>query len=524
MIYNNGTDQVAGLWDSGKDIGFTPTVPVNVTGDIDTNGGSYLGDVTVTGTMAQFYLQMQGLGDITSTKGHAASSTSPEFYSYHMHKPPKFQTFTRTSFYAPVKSVRIDQGDRPDSERLTIALDNSCPGLQVDTLKRRAEVPMQLGDLETNVCFFEGTGFEVTSGESPALSPRELRLECLGMADNLLRMEWIAPTDYGSSLDAPGQGWLWPDAVRHLFETAGFDPTTQVVIEEEASYAFRLWMDGGSGGPDGGSGVSSGHEQATMQGLRWKPNPLTPIFEFAAFLIGDVLGWHFYWDRDQHLWRVYKRPDPLNPNDTDKFNPKVSFYGDGILCGPVDIGGIPSYPHRGLMTKTERPVCTTLVATAYLNEAQVLTKDELKQALANEQADPHPQDPVIKTEPRWVLCTLVNKAGITGDPANPDYLGRDRAKLVIANHCGTRTALKWITKRLFQDNCYGRVFAEWEAPWGDPSTVFLRKWDAVTIDSSADGSNELWMLDRIEPQWEHDTIRSARYRASLYRPDVPPPR
>jgi len=533
--FNNGTDQVAGFWDSPVQSPYPLSLPVRAGADIDANEGSYTLDAQVDEAKktVQFYLTMTGQGDVdggdtgtdpvTPKKG---STTSPELYGYSFYKPSKFQEFTRTSFLAPVLSVSINRAGAPDSEHLTALLDNSCPNSDVDYLKRRAEIPLQIGDLDTNDCLFEGTCFQVTSGEAPAQHPRTLRLEAAGMADSLLRMEWFNVVDFGvTSLDQPNLPWFWTDVVRFCFEACGFDPVTQVVIEEESKYGFRLWADGGAGGNRGGNGAGAGHEAGSVPGQRWLPRPGTPVYEFLSMLVYEILGWHFFWDCQDHLWRVYKRPDPTNPQDATKFTPKCAFVSHLTGSCSHDVNGMWTAAHQGLQIETTRPYCSTIVATSQWPSAQIASRAELKAALEKASSgDPHPEDPLIKMEMRRQWTTLRNPLCTGSDYTHPDYLGRERLRVMKLDQLATRDAVAFVSKRIYYDLCFGRVWCDFEADWGDPVTCRLRKWDAVQMDSGLNGALELWLIDSIEPQWRNDRVRRAHYRASLYRADVMPPR
>lgn len=542
--YNNG----AGLYDDAQPLLGGATLPFWAQPDGDLNGGTIENMLFdgLTGTpfalpppalkSIQYGIYLRGKGDIAAS-GDVGSSTSPELYGYALHKPAVFLTVPRTETRVRLLDIAPDFGSSPEEERATIRVSNTRG--QVDAFRRRSDVPLIVEDDETGVVFFEGTATEIVSSESPSQSPPDLKIEAAGMADNLLRTEWTADSpDFGKDpYDQAGRGWRPGDIIRHVFMCGGFDPQTQVVIEEEDVWfapgtdrEFRIWLEGDAGGTRGASGKIGASD--SVAGSRWKPHETSAVYEWQSWFIKDILGWNFYWDRQNHLWRVYKRPRPDVALDLPKFAPKAAFYNNRMQATAAP-DGLPSHPHSDFETRSSRPLCSTLIGFTFLSEeASVPVAFAAPNGGSGgllqitNQADSSPADAPRQSKTRRIPCTLTNrKAYYPADPTNnPDYLGRNRFRQAPLVQATSREALEWMTRNLYYDICFGRLWGQFISWWGDPYTAYLRKWDTILIDSGEGGVMEKWLIDRIEPQWSQDKVRRARYTVSLFREDVPPPR
>jgi hypothetical protein len=546
-FYNGAPNSTAGaayLYDSPINLPFAPTVMPFEAIDVDLNGGSGTYGIADPATGAnwvpggsaqfQFYAAFQGLGDIPGPG--LASSTTPEIYRFAFEKPALYQTLVRNTVATPVQSVTIDTGDSAEAERLTLELDNSRSQHrtdigrigQLEAFAHRPHIPLAIIDGGAGNYWFEGTAFGVKSGEAPSRKPRSLGIEARGMAYSLMRhqVSELIP-DFGADPLDNLQPWFWDDALVRSFMACGFD-ASQVVIEEAAQYRFRFWETGNVGGVTGGSGATAGHNQA--MGTRWKPAPYSIWYEFIAHIIEDVLGWHFTWDKRDHCWHIYKRPNPSISVDQYKLTPKATFYNTTAEARKVRDNILPSYAHAGLEFETEPPKFTSFIISAAVLESGILSREGVSNVIINaSNGGALPTDPAFEVTDRRISCTFDNFNGYANaahpnpDMTSPDYLGEalvGSMSLSVPN----REAMHFIGRNIFYENCFGHLAATWESWWGDYVTANLRKWDVVILDSGPHFESEMWFIDRIEPKWSRDTNIRAKYRAWKLRWDAPPPR
>lgn len=545
-----GGNTQSGLYDSPWDFGYTgPTVPVTTQVEYDANGCGVFWNVfdadssptpqTLTpwvsdGTKRriQFGIGFTGLADIAGPV--LASSQTPEFYGYQIDKPAGFLTTERDPIELPVLKVQIAFGDNAEAERLTLELANDEG--QCEDFEERAEIPLLLCDDETEIVYFEGTAHEVETTECPAVDPGHVRIEALGMADNGLRTHWsLDAPDFGKDPnDAQMRAWLAAPTIRRVFNAEGFQDS-QVVIEEESDYLanFRWWNTptsgggrnaAGGGGPSSALGDGATAEETPLR--RWKPRESTAINEFAEFIIRDVLGWHYYWNRQESRWHVYRRPDPNNALDVsrNKFVPKVEFYDDST----VPTGLYPSYTHSGLRKRTQRPICTTVQLLTTQTVTNIATRTALNAALlaaATNSDSSNAADPVIQKIPRVMLSQpFDNKKGYRNpyndppDIGHPDWLGKKRLRVFPAVECCTDDATEWLGRRLYEDYTIGWVRRTMKADWGDIHTAYLRKWDVVLVNRIPHYFME------AEPEFDCDRVKRAQYSLVQLRDDVRAPR
>ena len=521
------------LFDGAIDLHAFPGIPINAMIDADANGGTLAWQLldpttlipwqpdTPTCNLCQMCVAMAGLGD---GGGGIASSQTPEFYGYALDKGFGYYTVNRQTVTTSATSVRIDKSDKAETERLTLTIDNSLG--QVQQFEERGNIPLTVVDNLTGLTLFEGTATGVEAGE--AVKPAQvLTLECAGMIDKLRRKHFtdLAPNFGKDPYDNQGRGYYWSSAVYWAFAMGGFDPS-QVVIENVATYDFRLWDDGGGGGTRGGAGSATGDGHVTnsgMEGPRWKPKFDTTPDDFLQSLLCDWLGWDYAWNTLDHRWHCWKRPLPTNPIEWN-YNPVCSFWDSVADAAQYDNSGLPIYIHSKARSQTTRPQYTTVIASAILNEAQILSRAELQAALVAAQGgNSNASDPLIKTLPRTVSCAYDNKAGYPGPTnqppniAHPDYLGEPCTRwFTIA--APSRDALEWWTRMVGYDLTHGYVYKEFVADWGDAITLSLRKWTRVFFNGRPA------FIDHVEADWARDSNRRANYRVSIARADAPPPR
>jgi hypothetical protein len=536
--FANGTAPVAQTWDSPIDVRgrigqpFPPLAPIVYNIETDLNGcrGWFNVMNADTGqpwasdgasTRMQFTFGMNGIGDIPGPG--LGSSRTPEMYNYSIDKQAFFFATPRQSRLATVSSITIDHGDSPEAERLSVTSEDESAYM---LYKHRADIPLVLGDIETGIVYFEGTAFEVEASECPAQTPNALHIEASGMVDNLLRTAWsdTAP-DFGiDTYDSQHRGWLAADVIRQCFESAGESPDN-VVIEEENVYlkGFRLWNAPAAGGTRGSSdsGIGGGHDTSNPLLGRWHPRPGAAIHEFTDFFIRSVLGWHWYRDRAAGKWRIYKRPDPANPLDNSKMTPKVEFTTS--LRTPT--GNFPTYGHSHLTFRTKRPRCSTILLATLMYRSEIPDRATLNNLLRQEQTGlGNPEDPILRTELKSMFAPFTNIKGYANpqnrfpDITHPDFLGQNRTVLIPAIECNTVDAVEWVGRRLFEDSCFGYIYGQLEADWGDAHTSALRKWDVVLL------NGEKFYFHQAEPQWAAGKPHRAHYTLSKWRPDAKPPR
>lgn len=539
----------AGFWDEPFDIKnrtgypFPPTLPITMSVESIENGGEttwelwnpdanegaggpYSSDGVA--TRVQPGVGMVGLGDIPGPG--LGSSTSPEFFSYTLDKPAKFETVSRSEVFLPVMAVGMDLGDSPEAERLTIHLDNSQG--QAEAWTNRAVIPLELVDIDSDLLLFEGNAIQVHATRCSSERPDSVTIEACGMVDNLLRFEWsgVPPNFERDPNDTQSKGWPMGDIIRQCFESAG-ESAEDVVIEEEETYLrypdgkpFRLWTSPGESPSTGG-----GHEGGATPASRWQPRSGTPVHEFTDFFIRDILGWHWSRSREDRKWHIFKRPDPNNPLDEFKFTPLVEFYDDAH----PPTGDVPNiYKHAKMQEEVQRPRCTTILIKTIWNRNSVATRQELNERLNDATPDTGEGDvpgasPLVTAEPKLTILPFTNYRGYPNpknnppDTTHPDFMGENRSREIKIIQGNTPEALNWIGRRVYYDNCFGYVFRTLEADWGDAYTYNLRKYDPVIVNGT------LWLIDRIEPEWGgggSDVVRRARYRVSQFREDAPPPR
>ncbi len=537
IAFANGSAYPAQLWDSPISVTgriglpFAPLAGISSNIEADANGCSGRWTVINADTGApwesdgeskrmQFTVAMQGIGDIAGPG--LGSSRTPEIYNYSIDKHAFFFATPRQTLLTPVRSVTFDSGDSPEAERLSVSIFNP---VAYQIYKHRADIPLEIGDDETQLLYFEGNAFEVEATACPAQTPNGLHIQASGMADNLVRTCWSdAAPDFGVDTHDPNhQGWLVADVIRQCFESAGENPN-DVVIEEEERYlkGFRLWNAPAGGGTRGeGSGLGGGHDTSNPVIGRWHPRPGAAINEFTDFFIRSILGWNWYRDRRDRRWHIYKRPDPANPLDRDKMEPKVEFVSGGFRA----TGLRPAYTHSHLTFRTKRPRCSTILLATLLWRSEIPDRATLDTVLRRTQSGTgNPEDPIIKTELKSMFVPFTNILGYANvrnrrpDVTHPDFLGQNRTVLIPAIECNTIEAVEWVGRRLFEDNCFGYVWGQFEADWGDKYTYGLRKWDVVLI------NGEKYYFYQAEPEWEDGTPRRAHYTVTKWRPDAKPPR
>jgi hypothetical protein len=512
--------------------------------------------------MPEVSIRLRGRRDIKAkhqTFALYASLTTPEIYSYTLDKGCRFEVVAPTVGHSTrVMSVQLDTGDSPESMRGSALCDNGDN--QLHRYRRRAEIPYKLRRRKTvpgenggepttkDITLAEGQIVEVRHNKTVRPSPK-LEFEMRGMADRLLRtypldLDFTADPTTDQKKD-PIRGWKWQQALKKCFETGGFDSDHQVIFDDvpvleveqggedlelkykpAADFDFRLWADGDTGGTRGGKNSSG---DGSTPGQRWRPNPKAPIYQFIDYLTRQVMGWHFDWDLERHAWVIWKRP---RPDVLAAIPPKVRFVKTplGMTIPDPLWPDLPTYTHSALTEDMIRPECTTAVVITKLLLEQRMTKQELRQAMVDAAQGKGLGASVYVKKPKLVAYEFDNANGYANDRTrehmndpewmgnNPDWLASKRIRLFPIWEAGSRDAIEWMGRRIYEDNCFGQVFCNFSAYWGDEITVPLRKWDKVRID------DEDWVISRVEPQWKNDRVIRARYRCSLFRAGVPPPR
>ena len=505
----------------------------------------------------QFGFKMVGNADIgPNPDGIYASSITPEFFGYSLYAAETYQSYSTTPRDFPVISVSCDSGDTPENESAHVVLDNTDGAL--DAYTARAQMDVAIVDTEQDITLFEGVAFGQTTAEGLG-NNQFCAMTCpiKGMSDRLSRAKWPGHNpDFGKDPNDPSQGWLMPAIIKTAFAYAGFSPD-QVNIEEEAQYLanFRAWSGIFGGGPQGLHSDGDGHE---VQGLhnQWQPSGQSSINEYIDWLLRDILGWHFCWDKKYHRWNIYRRPNPTNQSDVNagKFVPKAAFYKTPQLAAQAPLG-IPSYTlSHYLMGPIERALYTTLIVTAY--RAGVPDDNALQEILSESQPGLNTGTYRLKDNDKVAVSVFDNPWGYqnahnpTPNLNHPDWLGQRKVQTLPLTVIGLNNdAMKWVGRRYFEDNCRGQVPITFEADWGDPYTYNLRKYDVVAVESRRFGGSNgmcLCYIDRIEPSWDvtnsgADTpnsggatvtlartnavkTRRAKYRVWVYRDDGPAPR
>ena len=550
--FYNGQQDPAIFFDDLQDVGFVPTVQPNYFAVADLNGCTFSSSLmtfpfsqlvsavaipfrTKSSTYQgdQFYSfqgVFQGIGDIPTgiPSVPPLSSLSAEFYAYTVDKPGAYVASPMTPVQVPVMAVDIDTGSSWENEHLQVTIDNSDG--QLVNYKYRGHVPCRLLDLYYGICLFEGNWNDPDSFES-SLESKHVRVVVRSMADELLG-------EYGDGLDFTvgnqnGNAWYWQNVLARCVEWCGIS-TSRVVFEGTgpivngtwtvpgSAYNFPLWNE-----IDGGGAVTSGTKSDASSKPRWMPDPSAPIYQFFDTLCRNIMGWHAAWSKSDSTLRIYKRPQP---KDVTFANAKCVYFGSQSAMDAwqsATQSTLPSYLHRGRMFTTERPKFTTLQCMGRFAIQTLLSVQDI--LLQGQKDGAQIQDSVYATEERTISVLFDNPNGyVRADGTytiGPDFRVQKKIRKLNLTSAGSIEAFQWISRRFFEDLCFGHRFVSFESDWGDPNNYDLRKWDLILVDP--DPTNQAsgwWQIDRIEPQWAHGSPRRARYRAVEYRPDAPPPR
>ena len=543
--FYNGTDSPCYVYDGPNDIGFVPTIPINLGVNADVPPGCEL-DVSMQApdpaplasshrfingkdSAYIFSILMRGDSLIPGNFSKPVSKSTPELYDYSVDKAYGIDVDRGAAPQSfPVLHVSIDSGSSPETESLEVSIDNADG--QVDDYVRRSHIPCKLWDENTGVILFEGSAHSVKNSKAPAKEPKTLHLQIKGMTYTLQKHY---PTDLDFSMginsnssDASNTPWSWQAATYRSFETGGF-PASKVIFEgtdpdqngnfrvAARRYDFPLWAEGATGrGTDPTAATS-----------RWRPNPTKPVVAFISFLLQDVLGWHWAWDRQDSAWHIFKRP---SPEEAGNLPIVAAFFKDEASLADYAMGnsGIPCYLHSELEEEAIAPECTTIDAWGAFPHYVFPTRHDLEQQLKSPVQEGDAGQAVIRPDNGFIRYRFDNPAGYQKrggppvDRTSVDFLRTQIVREFNLTQAATKTAFMWIGRRVFEDNCYGKISNSFVADWGDTNTAYLRKWNAILIDG------ERFILDRIEPQWSkgQDGTRRARYSAWLWRPGVPVPR
>jgi hypothetical protein len=531
--FYNSTDEHKEGFDAPTVMEFPPTKQPEANVHIDLNGGEIEWNLldypmqsadpgrpfTADGrsNAPQFHFKLQGQNNIVCTGGLAAQNT-PEFYGYTIEKSAIYEVEERDTVLTPVKSLQITSaGGSPELQNLVIHLDASR-NEELDRFKERAHIPLEVIDKGTGVVLFSGTSYQVHHWEAPAQRPEEIVLEAKGMVDRLMRVYPIQLDFTQDPKRDDALAWPWDDALDRCFLAAGFDITSEVVIEDRARYSFRLWNDGDTGGTRGGNG-RSGNPSAT--GTRWMPNPSAPIYQFIDYLIKDVLGWNWWWNLQARRWEIYKRP---RPEEIAALPTVCGFYKNRESMDAA-VGPWPKYLHSKRRNRITRPECTTVWGFTYMTGQQIANKAGLDAFLERAKADPDFEDHANMFGQRFVGAQLENPNGFKSplhpdaDESNLDYIGSLVPRVFNFTQAAGRDPFEWMLRRAYEDMTHGYKWTEFEADWGDLTTASLRKWRKIDVDGVP------YLIHAIDPSWSHDRMRRASYMATKARPDeAPPPR
>lgn len=505
----------------------------------------------------QFWVSFQGGGVVlNSGAGPNGCLRTPEFYGYVITKPAGY--FTETSTPTIVSSIdtvlnfAMDAGNDPEQEHLQMSIRNDQG--QVDAFCSSGQVNVEIADSITGALLFEGIGFGQTSTESPATEASILTLPCVGMADRLRRAHWGTKTpNFECDPNDANQGWLVADVIRKCFEQAGFNPSSEVVIEDEKYYmapgsgsatGFRIWAGPEKGGATGGTGkYGSGHTTDAQPLGRFQPLPMSPVIDFLDWFLRDILGWHYVRGKDRK-WHVYIRPSPTRAQDVKdkKFLPKVGFYATQETAN-LNPDGIPAYAMVGTRCgPIHRPTCSGIEIQNVINPSP--SAASLAGSLGAGSITSS-DDPSLTKTALLSLATVSNPYCYENTHNSPpniasvDYIGEPFIETILQAEGLSENASIWTKRRLFEDNCRGWIPYSFEAPWGDLNTYQLRKYDCVLIQVKSQGGlvKPQWVsllatIANITPAWSAstgktsalNTRRMATYNVVLLRPDGPPPR
>ncbi len=547
--FYNGTAVPAVLFDEPEAIGFAPTVPMQAGMDIDYNGCTAMASLVskdilskTTGEVIDtpffsngeslvyaFGLTMRGLNDIpTSLPGFAnMSSATPEFYGYAIDKPALIITPETNPVFSEVISVRLDDGSAPESQTLIITASNADGHL--DDFIDRGEIPIRLFDPDSGLTLGEGKTHEVEADDAPAQGPRTVTFAMYGMVDSFMRQ---CPIDLDFTEDPtnPGYAWTWQTALRRCFEVGGEDSRNvvfQVPRNENAGrYDFPLWREGDSGGAGGGNKASAG----SANEARWRPNPQVPIHQFMDHLIRQIMGWNWYRDRAERRWLIYQRPRPA---DIEALQPLAAFFKNvqDLAAWKLQHPTVPCYTHSGMKRRTRRAKFTSVICIGRFPAWELKSRAELAQLLQQAKDKPDSETTAWDYKDKLFIQPLENPNGYAKPgqvfPAKkgPDWLGSRLARLVNLTLAGNKDAFLWMSRRVFEDLCFGYQEKEFIADWGDEFTYNFKKWDLILIDPDPlDPKSGRHLIDRVEPEWNFSGNRRATYSATVHRPDAPPPR
>ena len=542
LAFYNGTDDVGAnlksattQWDERQSLGPSSLGSIKLKAIADVPAGTILNIGSHhPGTQApskegdsacQVYWQFKGKGDIRGD-GAVASSVTPEMYGYIIHRGVVLGTSDETPFEVGVKNHSMNFGDSPEAERYSCGVDYGKPGsterTNLDAIVGRSEFNTRL--VHDGRTLFEGV---VKDPIFRKHRPYGFEFDAVGMAHYLLTTHAL---DLDFSMDPlTGTGaWFWQSAVKECFKAAGWGED-KIVIEDPrpgsnkpSEYDFRLWEDGAPGGSKG-----SAVQGAGQLGQRWRPNPLSPIYQFMDFLVREVMGWNWTWDRSDRKWHIYQRPRPAHHAGLPV---KATFIGGGRDERAAFVGSGPVYSHQQMKITTQRPKATNLICCAYYLAGDIETQAQLQSYLGASGTGPDPKEPSSQYEGRLVTKEYENPRGFRSpkhpnvSKQHPDYLGNQRTRVLKFERAGTKDAFEWMGRRAYEDLCIGHVFADFTADWGDQYTYNLRKYDVVKLDTGPGGALEKWFIHRIDPDWERDMTMFARYRCSKMREDAPPPR
>ena len=544
--FDSGTQANAEFFDSLQSIGFVPTIMPTQRCVYDLNGGSFTSYLMtldfpnlVSGSARPFlpggtgntgdefyslYGVFQGARDVvTGVAGVDNLSTfSPEFYAYTVDKPGVFRNSPLSPVTVPVMHIDIDTGSSLENKHLQVTIDNSSG--QLDDYKYRGNVPCRLLDPYYNIVLFEGTWYDPESFESSAELPH-VRASVRSRADDMLR-SYPANLDFTIGNDN-GNPWSWQGVLRRCAEVSGIIPTN-VVFENVglipgSSFDFPLWN-----AIDSGGASTIGKSDGEQDVARWRPKSDTPIYQFFDTLCRNIMGWHFEWNSSDSTLRIYKRPQP---NQVAFAQAKCAFFSteSGLIAwqNANSNSTIACYLHSGMSFTTKRPNFTTLVCQGYFPIRKLQTVAQV--LLAGQQPNTQIQDSVYTTQNEFVSEEYNNPNGYVRSDGTytigPDFLGSKKARPLNLTSAGSIEAFRWISRRAFEDQCFGHRYAHFESEWGDPYNYNLRKWDLILIDPSPiDNTTGWWQMERVEPQWGAGSPRRGRYTASEYRADAPPPR
>lgn len=542
--YFSGIDQPAIFYDKAQGLDVAPRNQLTYNTNHDLNGGeisyNFFDGESVppmpfvsNGNMASIFLQcaMRGVNDQAGGAGSkSTSSRSPEFYGHCVDKPAEFNTDPGDPVSTRVMAASLDLGEAPDQQRLEVECDNSVG--QMARFARRGYIPYRLRDDETGLTFAEGYIVSNKSYKSrDGNSAEALSLSGVGMADRLMR---CFPVDLNFTQDPKDtetikRPWHWQGALRRCFEAAGFDPNEEVTFDpvyyngewvEASRFDFRLWAEGGGGGASNGS--KDGPHQAQMP---WAPNPKVPIFEFIEEIIVDTMGWSWHWSLADHKWHIYKRP---TPEQTLATKPKAAFFRSEAdryaSASDPKYDGIPKYTHANLAEDPRAPAYSAVIGIGNLRNFGEIPGFLSRRILEHVGADLSHLDTLIPVDGEVALRQWSNPRCFQSvqnpnpDRSHPDFMGMQYYRMVNLLKAPSKEAFEWIGRRAYEDMCFGYVWADFTADWGDEHTYNLRKYDPIYIDG------ELFLFHRAEPGWKSDRNRRARYTATLFRDDVLPPR